>query len=1232
MKTSHIIAGVLGIAIVAGSLFLIPDAKDLTYMAQNAKPQETTPEVITEEKQKILEEKITREGLLAPTVSELADSYMAQGKTDKAIELMERYHQKNPKDLQMLDKLGVIYHVAGKEDKYIGILEEQNEIAPSVNISYILQANYSKLYNGESHHDKTIRVLRHLIQLQPENPQNYKVLIFFLIKAKLGKEVIPVVKEFRAKFPNQMDYGLIFPLVEQLINIEMFDEAYKEAEPWAKEHPDPALKDFTTMFTNARRPDLAMKLLEGHPDVLGKDPAMLMVSVKAALINEPAKALEIATSGMKANSGDPKMLEDFGNLFSTAKRYDETVTLYTPYKSTVLSHRPLLDIYRESLIRSIKNKPENLALLTEIYETELNDPKTTPERRKALVLSLQDMGATSKALHYGEKYAYRYRGDWVLIYEAMLEKTRDKQKLAAFRSKYVHSVKLTDEERRYYISIYMEQANKPEAERLMWEQAQGKPPTSREVRDLVYLWGVHPGAEQQKWLEQQASAATGEDQLEWVKILQDIGAYESVIRVVSTVPEKSRPLPMLKYYFDALRMVKDQSVRIAESTIAIDDENDEQRLAFYAKSAQDLGQFRLASRGYERLIGMNPNNIEYLKERGMTAYYSGDADAATACLDAYYAAGGKDILAIFYYAELVLQRNSLQAEPLFQQTLLLMEKAPNLSMQEKVLKIHTLARLHRIPEARKEMAELRQQNPENPYLYLDNVEFLIDTNEFKKAENMLKETPPQKIVGAPSQLWRLDSDQVMRVETRIKPNELLLVYTKPISKVPQVKQYEQFHPLWLSGYYPGYDSVLISAEENKKLFASFEGDNLIIQANDIVPAGQPEADASLAVRRELLQARIEQETHRRAQAIERIEKLHEKSPEDIAILAGLANANRSYGKRLKALDLAEEAHRQDPQNRWVNIMIADIKKEDQPRIGVDAEWLHLGSGNRFVTQATGLAPITRNLRVGVTAENNIYNYKNLRNSRGDIARENGSTQRGQIDAIYETEAGPISKTSLYLNPGATLGVGQAVTTHDFLGPVTAYVEYKRSDWLFLERLPNDVTRNRIGIHQLYAPIPQVSSAFGAAVSEYSQDNKKNATKSISLNGNIHAPVSQFNEDWNDVPVIVGYGLDAEYVTSAAYGTNSTGDRYRYYPMISREVHFLDASYRKPFSNTLVGDLTGAVAYDRMTDQGGPSVGGRLTKELKKGWEVQVRASHGISFTQQGAGVTAAGGYVVKKFE
>ncbi len=1231
MRLSAIIVSLLGVAIVGGSVFLIPNKSELKYMADNATVKEVAPSVITEAKQKQLEEGIAKDGLIAQNVSELADSYVAQGKTDKAIELMERYHVKNPTDVQMLDKLGVIYHVAGMEDKYIGILEEQNEILPSVNICYILQAHYSRLYGEDSHPEKTIKVLRHLIKLQPENVQNYKTLIFFQFKAKQGAEVIETVKEFRAHFPNQVDYSFIFPLVDQLIKMGLFDEAFNEADPWVKLHPDPSLKDFTTMFTNANRPDLAMKLMEGRQDAINADPTLLMLNIKASLASKPAQSLELSTNYMKAHPDDLKMLEDYGNIFFAAKRYDEIITLYLPYKEKVLATPKLFDIYRESLNISVKTKPENMHLLVELYERELKDPKTTKDRRKALLFVLQDAGAYKVALPYAEKYAFQYRGDWVLIYEGMLEKHKDLQALAAFRYKYVHTVKLTPEERRYYISIYMEQQNKAEAMPLMWQQAEGKPAKSQEVRDLVYIWGIKPTAQQQAWIEGRALASDGDEEIEWLKILQNMGANESIVNIVQTDPPQERSLPLVKIYFDALRMTKDKTVRNAETSIAIDEENDEQRLAFYAREAQEEGDFKLASKGYERLIGMNPNNIEYMKDRGMTAYYAGDIEAATACLDSYYGAGGEDITAVFYFAELLQQRNTLQARPLFEQTLMLMEKAPSLTMSERVMKVHTLARLHRYKQAGEEMAQLRQENPENPYLQLDNVEFLIDTTSYKQAENMLAEPHAHAKAQLPFELWRLDTTDLLRVERRPMSNELLLVYKKPTSKIPQLKQWADFHPDWINGFYPGYDTVLVQAKSTKDLTATIQGQSLIIEATEAPNPEQMEADTSLAIRRELLHARIEQETHRSAKAIKRLTALKEEYPEDVGVITGLAIAKRGYGKRLQALDLAEEAHMRDPGNRWVNIMIADMKKQDQPIARLDYQWLHMSSNDQFTTQISGIEPVNCNLRVGGAVENDFWRYKGLRNAQGDISRDSGNAQRGQIDALYETEEGPVYKTSLFLNPGTTLGLGENIATYSKLGPINAFIEYNRSDWTYVERIANDVRRNRVGVTQSYAPVPDVSTVFGAALSDYSQDNKDHAAKSISIFGNIHAPVSKFDPSLQDVPVVVGYGLDAEYVTATSYGLNSAGDRYRLYPLISREVHFVDATYRKPFSPSLIGDLTGSFAYDRMTSQGGPSVGGRLTKELSKEWEMQFRASYGISFTQVGSGVTTAGGYVVRKF-
>lgn len=1218
---------------------MIPDDAQLNYMAKHDKPVVVTPAQNVKQKQARLEAAIAKDGLIAQNVSELADSYVAQGQTKEAIALMKRYYAKYPKDIQMLDKLGIIYHVAGMEKEYIGILEEQNELLPSINTSYILQAYYSRPNATNVDPEKALRVGRHLIKLQPENTQNYRNLIFFLFKAGRGSEVIDVVKLYRERFPNQVDYSFIFPLIDQLIKEGMYDEALTEALPWVEKTPQRAIKDFSTMYVNAGQPAYAAKILRGHQDVILSDPDLLLIALKVAVVDSPREALILSEIWMQDHPNDIQMLENFGHVMLASNRRGILVNLYKSHKGTVLANPKLVEIYHAALNKpaatqgvATASAPATPADIVAGFADELADPNVSAARKKSILFALQDRGEFKLALPYARKYAYKYRGDWVILYENMLKKSSDRPALAAFRTHYVRTQNLTDKERQYYVSVFLDGENKAELERLLWQQAQDQPPDSQPVRDLLYIWGVNPGEKQLAWIENRAIAASGNEQLKWLKILENIGAYESMVRVVATVPDASRSLPMVQSYFNTLRVIKDNDVRKEEIAIAVEQENDEQRLAFYANAAKEHEYFDLAARGYERLIGMNPSNNEYLKERGMVAYYDGDIEAATACLHEYYEAGGQDEMAIYFFAELLQQRNTLQAKPLFEKALKLMADKPELTLSQKVITVHILGRLHRFEDAKKMMQIVREENPQSPYIYLDNVELLIDTADYDEAEKMLEESYPKQAIQLPTfHMWRIDSANLARVEKRTLPNELLLVYDRPTSKLPALKQWAMQHPDWIAGFYPGYDTVLIQTQSDKHLIASIEGENLIIEAQTIPESVNQAADNSLKIRGELLHARIEQETHRKADAISRLESLKERHPTDLGTVTGLAIANRSYGNRLKALDLAEEAHLIDPQNRWVNILLADIKKQDRPQVRADVNWLHLGASDMLTTQVTGTQPVTRNLRLQASAENNLYSYRGLQESNGQIGNANGHVVRGQVNAIYEMEHGPVSTTSVYMNPDGELGAGQSIQTQNKYGPAEVYVEYRRPEWWFVERIPDDAYRNRVGYRQGYSPSPEVYVNAGVAATDYNQNDEKHATQTISINGNIHAPISRLYSKWQDVPVVVGYGLDAEYVRNSEFNVDANGNRFRAYPMISREVHFLEATYRKPFDPTLVGEFTGAFAYDRISGQGGPSVAARITQELNKEWAMQLRAGYGISFTQVGEGVTTAGGYVVRNF-
>ena len=1304
MKKFYTIVGVVAVGVIWISILLLPNSDQLEGMLHNeAEINDESTQALVQKKQQLLEQKIADGTLDSETVSDLADTYVNLERVDKAIEIMERYHQKNPTDIRMLDKLGVLYYLARQDTRYVAIIEEENELAPSANIANILQKHYSMLY-GNTLPDKSIKIARQLIALQPDNAEHYKVLIYYLLlPGQSNDEAIAAIKDFQAHCPDQMQYDFMFPLVDRLIQQGKLDEAYADSSSWITQHPDSPAADMARMFFNAHRPDLALKLLNENHDRIAKEPKMFLLYAEATmetnpsagfklasdwmttnpedipmleqfgdmlfakkryhevialldpystevgfndhlqnlyreslytslrddLTSDPKQALQVALEQMKTHPDDMKTLQDIGNIFFADKRYNDIVTLYKPHKKQVLSTQALRDIYRESLIASLKEHPENLPELASLFEDELKSPQTTPARRKELLYALVDSGAGKNALPYARQYAFQWRGDWVFLYEDFLKKLHQKRELSDFRQQYVHTVKLTDKEKSYFAARYLEDGNKAEAVRLLWQLAENRPSTDQNVRLLLYIWGISPGNRQLVWIEKRAFNAQGEEKIRWLQILMNVRAYQPVIRIVSGIPANTRPVKMWKLYLSALKATKNKVQLEAELTSAINAVQNEEPLAFYAKTAKEQGEFAIAGTAYEKLIAIDPSHIEYLKERGMMAYYQGKPETAKNYLNQYYTKGGKDATALFYYAELLQQRSVAQAKPLFEETVSLMEKAPSLTLEERVLKIHSLVRLHRNQQANNEMQTLLAQHPDNLYLRLDYVEYLIDTQKYDNAEKRLGhalDVPP-----APIELsqWRINSKHIVRTEKLANRNELLLHFDKATAQISEARQLQNHHPQWIASVYPGYDTVVLIARQQTTLNFTTEGNATIVTPAHMANR-QLSGDSSLPIRKELLQARIEEETHRTDDALKRLYELDKAYPDNVAVTTALAGGERGNGKRLVAMDFADKAHALEPENNWVNVLLADLKKDDQPYARLDLLWQHLADNDQFISEFSGVAPVNRNVKLGFVLDNDWYAYKGLQRSDGSIGNGSGAAQRGELDGLYEFESGILSKSALYLNQNS-LGAGEKLTLRDALGTANAYVEYNRADWTFTERLADDVTRNRIGIQQTYSPKPGIYSYFGGAATEYNQNNKDNVTQSVSLDGGINVPLGWFNAKWATLPVTVGYGLDAEYVTSSEYGATPAGDAYRLYPLISREVHFIYGTYTHSFDETLVGDVTGGYAYDRMTGDSGPSVALSATKNLDYDVEAQFRISHGISFTQPGEGVTTMSAYLLHKF-
>ena len=112
---------------------------------------------------------------------------------------------------------------------------------------------------------------------------------------------------------------------------------------------------------------------------------------------------------------------------------------------------------------------------------------------------------------------------------------------------------------------------------------------------------------------------------------------------------------------------------------------------------------------------------------------------------------------------------------------------------------------------------------------------------------------------------------------------------------------------------------------------------------------------------------------------------------------------------------------------------------------------------------------------------------------------------------------------------------------------------------------------------------------------------------------------------------VGYGLELEEITSQ-------DKRYYadmvYYPLpvVSRQVHTLDARWFDRLSDYLRYDVGAGVSYDPYNDAGGPFVVANLAWEPVLGLEAGLKFGYGAGpYRGEFARYSRAGGYLLWRF-
>ncbi len=393
---------------------------------------------------------------------------------------------------------------------------------------------------------------------------------------------------------------------------------------------------------------------------------------------------------------------------------------------------PWFSGYLEAAVQAGR-KNELIAFL----QKELDRTDLSQETKETRLYALMDQGADGAALPYLRRFAETYGDNWVFAYEDALRKLGRREELLAFWKVHAARAGLPNSERRSMVDRMLEEGQKGLAEKALLELARDAPPESRDVSQLLFLWGPRPAPPALNWLEARARSSSGAERAAWMNHLTNAGAPRRAIAVMAGQEPPTRSA-LLDAYLDALVSAHDGTAlsTVLDRTVSL--ENDPQRLRRFSRLALELEQNTVARKVYSKLLSLAPRDPEALRRMGALAFSAADYSAAKSYLASYLSLGEGDYESNYYYGELLIrEKGRVAARIYYGRALRQIERSSQTAFAPRVTRALLLHRMGRTEESLAAFETLLKERPKDKNLRADYVTILLDQGRREAARRVL---------------------------------------------------------------------------------------------------------------------------------------------------------------------------------------------------------------------------------------------------------------------------------------------------------------------------------------------------------------------------------------------------------------------------------------------------------------------------------------------------------------
>lgn len=658
----------------------------------------------------------------------LATRMQFQGNTEHAVALLEPFRKLHPNDPELQEEMISLNIAQGKIDE---TFSELDRLFHDGKMSKLLVEPYLELAITKRDIGTLYRIIdKERLDLVPEwlilgvaevaietsHPELARNL-----KQKLGRtylETHPILDlALSLGYQDVSDINRLDPLMEQLsptskivlarvLNRAGKVEASQTLIRSVEEHIDDESIDYMELahlYLQTEDVNRGLKVFEKLRSHSLIDPQKTRVENAWLLLGAGAGRTDAILSWMDSQQHlDPNLLED---MYMIAEKYERPrIALDVARKVYEIRKLKRTQLYLAKALMMNNKDEEALPKLQELYKLHYNE--ATPTYILALIRTAKTSSKSQEEL------------DIVLTDERMDT--------------------MPDNIKRDLAYVLLKHDQKDLSEKFFMQLAEHEPPSHPDVIQLLYLWGPNPQTYAKVWLEKRALASSGKELAEWLRYMNSINFYRSVIAVVEG--STSKDAEVLDAYYEALLREKHyvQIGRIV--TVAVPQTQSEERLKRLASIAMQANQTEAAQLAYEKLHRLNPNDLDVIRELGMITYAKANYSEAKNYLGQYLAQRRHDVLPLYYYAEILNREKRFdKARPYYEDAEKLMIAIPNKNVTMRVVEANILYRLQRVDASVAAFKQVIREYPRDMDARVDYANILMELGKFNEAKQILSQ-------------------------------------------------------------------------------------------------------------------------------------------------------------------------------------------------------------------------------------------------------------------------------------------------------------------------------------------------------------------------------------------------------------------------------------------------------------------------------------------------------------